>query len=130
MAETAVTTPQRRLGARGKLLPQTVEPRLRERLLDVLLAPDEPRKLTYEEFLEWADGGMHAEWVDGDVVMASPASDEHQDVGDFLTTLLRIFVRHHALGWVRSAPFQMKTGPTSPAASPISRSCRRPTSAA
>ncbi|MCE7937155.1 hypothetical protein DCC79_02665 [bacterium] len=118
MAEADVTSVEQKLGARGRLLLRAVEPRLRRRLLDVLLEPDEPRKLTYAEFLDWIDEDTHAEWVDGEVVMTSPASDEHQDIADFLTTLLRIFVHHHGLGWVRSAPFQMKTGPGLPGREP------------
>lgn len=40
--------------------------------------------------------------------MTSPASDRHQDLADFLTAVVRIFVESRELGWVRSAPFQMK----------------------
>ncbi|HDN80831.1 MAG TPA: Uma2 family endonuclease, partial [Chloroflexi bacterium] len=29
--------------------------------------------MTYEEFLDWADEDTLAEWVDGEVVMYSPA---------------------------------------------------------
>jgi Uma2 family endonuclease len=70
--------------------------------------PSKP-KMTYEEFLEWADG-THAEWVDGEVIEMSPASDRHQDLVDFLTALFRVFTETKRLGIVRSAPFQMKTG--------------------
>lgn len=43
---------------------------LRRKLLEVLLAAPEPRKMTrhlvtYEEFLAWADEDTLAEWVDG-----------------------------------------------------------------
>lgn len=65
-------------------------------------------KMTYEEFLEWADEDTLAEWVDGEVVMSSPASLQHQDITDFLTSILRLFVEHYHLGIVISAPFQMK----------------------
>jgi len=64
--------------------------------------------MTYEEFLEWADEDTLAEWVDGEVVMTSPASDRHQDVVYFLVPLLNRFVRFHGLGKVQGAPFQMK----------------------
>jgi Uma2 family endonuclease len=50
--------------------------------------------------------------------MYSPASDQHQDLSDFLTSVLRIYVESHGLGWVRSAPFQMKTGPDLPGREP------------
>lgn len=65
-------------------------------------------KMTYEEFLDWADEDTLAEWVDGEVVMVSPASRQHQDVADFLTSVLRTFVESRQLGVVLSAPFQMK----------------------
>jgi len=38
----------------------------------------------------------------------SPASTRHQDIADFLTAALRLFVEHHDAGRVLSAPFQMK----------------------
>ena len=73
-----------------------------------LLNTTEPLKMTYEEFLAWADEDTLAEWVNGEVIMTSPASNQHQDISDFLTALLRIYVQSRALGVVRSAPFQMK----------------------
>ena len=86
---------------------------LRRKLLEVLLATPEPRrmtrhKVTYEEFLAWADEDTLAEWVDGEVEIYSPASDRHQDISGFLESVLRSFVEAHQLGIVRSAPFQMK----------------------
>jgi Uma2 family endonuclease len=70
--------------------------------------------MTYEEFLGWANEDTLAEWVAlpgeevGEVVMTSPASDQHQNLADFLIAVLRPYVESHGLGWVRSAPFQMK----------------------
>ena len=86
---------------------------LRRRLLEVLLTPVERArmtrpKMTYEEFLAWADEDTLAEWVDGEVVMYSPASDRHQDMARFLTTVLSIYVETYDLGVIRPAPFQMK----------------------
>ena len=65
-------------------------------------------RMTYEEFLEWADEDTWAEWVDGEVIILSPASDPHQDLLGFLSSLLRHFVEAHELGRVLIAPFQMK----------------------
>lgn len=64
--------------------------------------------ISYEAFLEWADEDARAEWVDGEVLLMSPASTRHQDIADFLTAALRLFVEHHDAGRVLSAPFQMK----------------------
>lgn len=88
--------------------PTSGEEALRRRLLEVLLEPVEPPKMTYEEFLEWCDEDTLAEWVDGEVVMYSPANDRHQDISGFLESVLRSFVEVRQLGIVRSAPFQMK----------------------
>jgi Uma2 family endonuclease len=90
-----------------------VEESLRRQLLELLLAPVEPRAMTrqlmtYEEFLAWADEDTLAEWVDGEVVMYSPASERHQDISGFLESVLRSFVEVRQLGIVRGAPFQMK----------------------
>ena len=82
---------------------------LQRRLLEVLLAPPEPHRMTYEEFLAWADEDTLAEWVDGEVVMYSPASKRHQQLVSFLEKVLGIFVEQHDLGVVLSAPFQMKS---------------------
>lgn len=65
-------------------------------------------KMTYEEFLAQADEDVPAEWVDGEIILMSPASQRHQVLGDFLTALLRFFVEAKRLGLVLSAPFQMK----------------------
>lgn len=84
------------------------EAALRRRLLEVLSEPLPPGRMTYEEFLAWADEDTLAEWVDGAVVMTSPASNVHQDLARFLTAVLSVFVEAHAIGVIRPAPFQMK----------------------
>jgi len=76
------------------------------------------KKLTYEEFLDWCDEDTWAEWVNGEVIMLSPASDRHQDLNDFLIAILRPFVETRNIGIIRSAPFQMKTGPELPGREP------------
>lgn len=64
-------------------------------------------RLTYEEFLTQYDG-MHAEWEDGEIVVMSPVSRRHQDIGGFLLTILRPYVETHTLGEVFYAEFQMR----------------------
>lgn len=83
----------------------------RQRLIEVIMAAPEPPakpKMTYAKFLAWADEDTLAEWVDGEVVMTSPASDRHQDLARFLTVGLSNFVEMRGLGVIRPAPFQMK----------------------
>jgi Uma2 family endonuclease len=86
----------------------TIPADLRLRLLAALSAPDRPPKLTYEEFLEWADEDTYAEWVDGEVIMPSPANTRHQSIVTFLSTVLTMFVGKHDLGQIFTGPFQMK----------------------
>ncbi len=93
-------------------------PALREQLQIILLSSENPptqrRRMTYAEFLEWADEDTLAEWVAvpdtdfGEVVMTSPASVRHQLIGDFLLKVVGTFVEMHNLGLVLSAPFQMR----------------------
>jgi Uma2 family endonuclease len=68
--------------------------------------PDAP--VSFEEFLAWAPDQVQAEWVDGDILIMSPASTEHQRLHGFLFTLLRLFVELRQLGEVFSAPFLMR----------------------
>jgi Uma2 family endonuclease len=70
--------------------------------------PRLPANTTYEEFLEWADEDTLAEWVDGVIVMTSPASLRHQEIAKFLITVFSTFCEVHGLGKVIFAPFQMK----------------------
>ena len=70
--------------------------------------PEAP--VSFEGFLDWCDEDTCAEWVQGEVLVMSPASDRHQDICDFLTSVVRIFVEVKGLGWVRSAPFVMRLG--------------------
>ena len=76
---------------------------------DTLLSP--PPRMSYEEFLKWADEDTYAEWVNGELVSMSPVSFEHADLNGLLQALLRFFVEIYQLGIVYTAPFQMKTGP-------------------
>lgn len=91
------------------------EPIFRQRLTELLMeSPDPVRQnstMSYEEFLEWADEDTLAEWVNGEIMMSSPASYWHQNVVDFLVTVLRIYVETRRLGIICSSPFQMKLKP-------------------
>jgi Uma2 family endonuclease len=67
-----------------------------------------PGKLTYEEFLDWCDEDTLAEWVDGEVIVTSPASYPHATIADFLLAIIQYWAQYWDLGVVVSAPFQMK----------------------
>src|SRR5262245_46806663 len=77
-----------------------------------------PGKMTYEEFLAWADEDTRAEWVNGEVIILTPASLRHQQLATFLATSINFFVDTHQLGAVLTPPFQMKTGPDLPGREP------------
>lgn len=96
------------LVARVLAAAEPAERSLRRQMLDVLLAPAQPARMSYEEFLAWADEDTLAEWVDGEVIMTSPASIPHQDLAGFLGSVLRTFVEQRDLGVALVAPFQMK----------------------
>lgn len=86
---------------------------LRRELLAALLGEKNcTPHMTYEEFLDGLDEDTLAEWVDGEVVMASPASLRHQEIAKLLLRTLSTFVEMHDLGNVLPPPFQMKL-PTS-----------------
>ena len=70
-----------------------------------------PVKMTYEEFLNWADDKMHAEWVNGEVIFMGAVSGEHSEMGSFLISLFQIWLGMKKLGVIRYDPFQMKTAP-------------------
>ncbi|MCS6937434.1 MAG: Uma2 family endonuclease [Candidatus Bipolaricaulota bacterium] len=74
------------------------------------MAESTKTKLNYEEFLKLYDEDTRAEWVDGEVILLSPASNRHQDLVRFLTVILDLYVEKHDLGVIRPAPFQMKLG--------------------
>jgi Uma2 family endonuclease len=86
------------------------EPDLRRRLQNALskTADSPPRFATFEEFIEWVDEDISAEWINGDVIIMSPASTQHQYVGGFLHHIIDFFVQKHQLGAVLQAPYKMK----------------------
>ena len=58
------------------------------------------RKLSEEEFLAWCDEDVKAEWVDGQVIMMSPANTAHVRLTSFLDRVVGVFVERHGLGEV------------------------------
>lgn len=86
------------------------EPGFQRRLLQALgeATTPGPLRMTYEDFLAWADEDTLAEWVEGEVIMTSPASLQHQLISGFLSAVMGIYAQGRQLGVVVTGPFQMK----------------------
>jgi len=75
-------------------------------------------RMSYEEYLAWADEDVHAEWVSGEVIVQMPPKLRHQRVVKFLLELLDLFAQLSRLGTVLCAPFEMRATPDGPAREP------------
>jgi Uma2 family endonuclease len=75
-------------------------------------------KISYEDFLALCDEDTLAEWVDGEIIMTSPASERHQDIARFLMILMSDYVEYKNLGKVIMPPFQIKLGKNLPGREP------------
>jgi Uma2 family endonuclease len=78
----------------------------------------ERRKMSYEAYLDLADGPKIMEWVNGEVIIHVPPIYEHQDIISFLDNLLRLFVTYFDLGRLIIAPFEVKLWPDGPSREP------------
>jgi Uma2 family endonuclease len=58
----------------------------------------EPRLQTAEGFLDWLQPGVHADLIQGEVVMHSPVNLRHADLLNFVDYLLRSYIEAHKLG--------------------------------
>ena len=74
--------------------------------------------MSYDEFLAWADEDMHAEWVNGEVIVQMPPKEPHQRVVAFLLKLLGLFIELFQLGRLLPAPFEMRAVPDGSAREP------------
>ena len=68
-------------------------------------------QMTYEEFLAWAGEDIHAEWVNGEVIVHMPPKDPHQTLVAFLDRAIGLFVHISELGRLYLAPFEVKLSP-------------------
>ena len=68
----------------------------------------QPLRMSYEEYLAWADEDVHAEWVNGEVIVQMPPKQPHQITVAFLLHLLRQFIELFHLGRLLPAPFEMR----------------------
>ncbi len=68
-------------------------------------------QMTYDEFLAWAGEDVHAEWVNGEVIVHMPPKDSHQRLVAFLDRVIGFFVDIFDLGRLYLAPFEVKLNP-------------------
>jgi Uma2 family endonuclease len=77
---------------------------------------DPPRRMSYDEYRHWNRGeGVRAEWVDGEVIVFTSASELHQALLFFLARLLADFVEVRNLGRVYIAGLELRL-PSRPSA--------------
>jgi Uma2 family endonuclease len=79
---------------------------------------DQRLRMSYEEYLAWADEDVHAEWVNGEVIVQMPPKRPHQRVVAFLMQLMGLFIQLFQLGELLPAPFEMRATPDGPAREP------------
>ncbi len=65
---------------------------------------------TPEDYELIADEDFRCEYLDGVLVVHSPATFAHEDRSSFLSALLRTFVEHRRYGWVLGANAVMQLG--------------------
>jgi Uma2 family endonuclease len=68
-------------------------------------------RMDYETFLNWTNEDIHAEWVEGEVIIHMTAKPIHQATLGFLFQLLGLFVNLFDLGKIYTAPLEMKVKP-------------------
>lgn len=91
---------------------------VKEPILPELVRGEKRIEMTYEQFLEFCDEDVHAEWEDGEIIVFMPPGPRHQDIVMFLSTVMRLFAEFFQLGKVLPAPLEMKASPTSNAREP------------
>lgn len=67
--------------------------------------------MTEEDFYRQADEDSDWEYLDGRILMHSPASDRHEDLFRFLLTLLSAYLDETGRGVVRGSRFPMRLDP-------------------
>jgi len=74
--------------------------------------------MSYEEYLTLEGEVLHAEWVNGEVVVFMPPSSKHQILLFWLARVIGLFAEVFDLGDVHVAPLEMRATPGGPAREP------------
>ena len=83
---------------------------IREQALEPAMKAPPRLRMTEDEFVAWCDEDVKAEWVDGEVIVHSPANIKHVRLEKFLLQVVDGFVTHHDLGEVIGPEFQIRLG--------------------
>ena len=75
---------------------------------DLPFAIPAPRTMSEEEFEAWCDEDVKAEWLDGEVILHSPAQDRHVLLAGFFIKVMGLFADRHELGVVMGPEFQIR----------------------
>lgn len=67
--------------------------------------------MTEDEFVEWCDEDIRAEYVDGKVIIMTPESVRDERMRWSIGTILGLFVEHHDLGEVFGPNLQIRLRP-------------------
>ncbi len=79
---------------------------------------EQRQAMSYEDFLALSDGGVQAEWINGEAIVFMPPTLRHQRLIIFFAELLQRYCRVRALGEILIAPFEMRALPDGPAREP------------
>jgi Uma2 family endonuclease len=58
--------------------------------------------MTEAQFEEWCDEDLHAEWIDGEIIISPPSHFEHANLNTWFTALLRMYIEEHGVGMIRT----------------------------
>lgn len=67
--------------------------------------------MTEEEFLDFCDEDIRAEFIDGEVIVFTPASNKHSSIQMFIGWLIQLYVAKNNLGKVWGENFQVRLRP-------------------
>lgn len=80
--------------------------------MTVVAAPTtQHRRMSEAEFEAWYREDRPAEYVDGEILLMSPVSVQHDDLYLFLIRLLGLFLEVHPCGRLKGAEFQARLRP-------------------
>ena len=84
-----------------ELAAQLLESPKAPQIIQQVQAVLDDEKTRRRAFYKWMDGDMKAEFINGEIVVHSPALEKHNGAVMFLGTLLNVFVNERSLGIVR-----------------------------